>query len=104
MRPGEIRTWILRGGQEKAREAGCLVVGGHTIDDAEPKYGLAVVGTIDPTRILRKGGAPPRDRLVLRKPIGTGVVATAIKRGQAEPHWIDAAVASMTTLNRDGAR
>jgi selenide,water dikinase len=102
--PLEILTAILRGGQEKAREAGCLVVGGHTIDDAEPKYGLAVVGTIRPDRILTKGGARPGDRLILTKAIGTGVVATAIKREQADPTWVDAAVRSMTTLNRDAAR
>jgi len=102
--PMSILTDILRGGQEQARAAGCLVVGGHTIDDAEPKYGLAVVGTIRPDRILTKGGGRPGDRLVLTKPIGTGVVATAIKRGEAEPAWVDAAVASMKAFNREGAR
>jgi len=101
--PLETLADILRGGSDKAAEAGVSIVGGHTIDDAEPKYGLAVVGTVHPDRILRKGGGRPGDALVLTKAIGTGVVATALKRGKAEPAWVDAMTRSMTTLNRAAA-
>jgi selenide, water dikinase len=90
---------VLRGGAEVAAEAGCLVVGGHSIDDPEPKYGLAVVGMADPARLLTVDRARPGDHLVLTKPLGTGVVATALKRGAADPDTVAAAVAAMTTLN-----
>jgi selenide, water dikinase len=90
---------VLNGGAEVAAEAGCLVVGGHSVDDPEPKYGLAVVGFADPRRLLRANAARPGDLLVLTKPIGTGVIATAIKRGTPDPDVVDAAIASMTTLN-----
>jgi selenide,water dikinase len=79
------------------------VVGGHSIDDPEPKYGLAVVGLADPARLLTIARARPGDRLVLTKPLGTGVVATAVKRGHPDPATVAAAVAAMTTLNRDAA-
>jgi selenide,water dikinase len=95
---------ILEGGGEKAREAGVVVIGGHTIDDAEPKYGLAVVGRIHPDRIVRKRGARPGDRLVLTKPLGTGILTTALKRGMIDEERIADAVRSMATLNRDAAR
>jgi selenide, water dikinase len=82
-----------------AAAAGCLVVGGHTIDDPEPKYGMAVVGLAAPSRVLTISAARPGDALVLTKAIGTGVVATAHKRGAAPGDVLAAAVASMTTLN-----
>jgi selenide,water dikinase len=94
---------ILRGGAEKAREAGVSVVGGHSIDDQEPKAGYAVVGLIHPGRVWRNVGARPGDALVLTKPIGTGIVSTAIKHAKAPVHAVEAAVASMTTLNRAAA-
>jgi selenide,water dikinase len=101
--PLTILSDILRGGLDKATEAGVSIVGGHTIDDAEPKFGLAVVGTVHPDRVLTKGGARPGDALVLTKALGTGVVATGLKRGKAEPAWVEAMTRSMLTLNRAGA-
>jgi selenide, water dikinase len=101
--PVELLAEVLRGGAEVAAEADCPVVGGHSIDDPEPKYGLAVVGLADPARLLTIDRARPGDRLVLTKPLGTGVVATAVKRGDPDPAAVAAAVASMTTLNRDAA-
>jgi selenide,water dikinase len=97
--PLSILADVLRGGAAVAAGAGCLVVGGHTIDDPEPKYGMAVVGMADPSRLLTIDAARPGDTLVLTKAIGTGVVATAHKRGAAPPDVLAAAVASMTTLN-----
>ncbi len=97
--PLSLLADVLRGGAAKAAEAGCLVVGGHTIDDPEPKYGMAVVGLAAPTRLLTVNAAHPGDTLVLTKAIGTGVVATAHKRGAAPPEVLAAAVTSMTTLN-----
>jgi selenium donor protein len=94
---------ILQGGAETARLAGATIVGGHTIDDPEPKYGLAVTGVLKPGDELTNAGAMPGDLLVLTKPIGTGIVATAIKRGEASASAISAATASMAALNRDGA-
>jgi len=94
---------ILRGGAEKAREAGVTVVGGHSVDDREPKYGMAVTGTVHPDRILRNSTARPGDRLILTKPLGMGIVTTAIKRDLAAPALIDEAVHLMSTLNRDAA-
>jgi selenide,water dikinase len=101
--PVELLAEVLRGGAEVAAGAGCPVVGGHSIDDPEPKYGLAVVGLADPARLLTIARARPGDRLVLTKPLGTGVVATAVKRGDPDPAAVAAAVASMTALNRDAA-
>lgn len=100
----EILTEILRGGAEKVREAGAVIAGGHTVTDREPKYGLAVTGFVHPARIITKGGAVPGDRLILTKPLGTGVVTTALKNGQADSAHVDAAVASMSRLNRDASR
>ncbi len=100
--PLEVLGDILRGGADKAAEAGIFIVGGHSIDDPEPKYGLFVVGMIAPDRILTNAGARPGDRLVLTKPIGTGIVSTAIKRGEAPQAVIDRAVEVMATLNRAG--
>jgi selenide,water dikinase len=97
--PVEILGDILRGGLEKAREAGVVIVGGHTLVDEEIKFGMAVTGTIHPDRIWRNVGARPGDVLILTKPLGTAVVTTAVKRGAEIPDVLAAAVASMTTLN-----
>lgn len=94
---------ILRGGAEVARLAGVTIVGGHTIDDREPKYGMAVTGTIRPGAQITNATAQEGDLLVLTKPLGTGIIATAIKRGVAEPAIIAAATASMTALNKDAS-
>ncbi len=97
--PLSVLADVLRGGAAVAASAGCLVVGGHTIDDPEPKYGMAVVGLASPSRLFTIDAARPGDSLVLTKAIGTGVVATAHKRGAAPADVLAAAVASMTTLN-----
>jgi selenide, water dikinase len=102
--PLELLTQILRGGSDKATEAGVLIVGGHTVDDDEPKYGLAVTGTVDPAAMMGPHGARPGDVLVLTKPIGTGVITTALKSGRASPHHVAQAVRWMTTLNRGASR
>jgi selenide,water dikinase len=94
---------ILKGGAEKGREAGVSVVGGHSIDDAEPKIGYAVTGLVHPARVWRNVGARPGDALVLTKPIGTGIISTAIKQAKAPPAAVDAAVRTMATLNRAAA-
>jgi selenide,water dikinase len=91
---------IIRGGVEKAREAGVSIIGGHSIDDREPKYGMAVTGVVHPDRIMLKGGARPGDRLVLTKPLGIGIITTAIKAGRAPEETVRTAVAQMKTLNR----
>jgi len=98
-----IITDILRGGAEKVLEAGAIIAGGHTVTDEEPKYGLAVSGIIHPERILTKGGARPGDLLVLTKPLGTGVISTALKRELAAPVHVASMVASMQCLNRAAA-
>jgi selenide, water dikinase len=90
---------VLSGGAQVAAQAGCVIAGGHTIDDPVPKYGLAVVGLADPARLMTIDRAAPGDRLILTKPIGTGVIATAVKRGAPPPDTVKAAVASMTQLN-----
>lgn len=95
----EILSEILRGGAEKVREAGAVVAGGHTVTDDEPKYGLAAIGLAHPQRIFRKGGAQPGDTLLLTKPLGTGVVTTALKGEAVREDDLRAAVASMSTLN-----
>jgi selenide,water dikinase len=94
---------ILRGGAEKAQEAGVSVVGGHSIDDAEPKVGYAVAGLVHPGRVWRNVGARPGDALVLTKPLGTGIVSTAIKQGRAPERAVTAATRTMATLNRAAA-
>jgi selenide, water dikinase len=99
----EILERILAGGLSKMVEAGCVVIGGHSIRDEEPKFGYAVTGLIDPEKILANAGAKPGDTLIFTKALGTGVISTAIKRGKAEPAWMDAAVQSMTTLNKRAA-
>ena len=95
-----ILEQILAGGLNKMIEAGCTIVGGHSIRDEELKFGYAVTGTIHPDRVLANSGARPGDRLIFTKALGTGVISTAIKKGKAEQSWIDAATVSMTTLNR----
>ena len=97
-----ILARILEGGASVARSAGVAVIGGHTIKDAEPKYGMAVTGTVDPKRIVTNANGQPGDLLVLTKPLGTGILTTALKRGAIEPHDLEEAVRAMTTLN-DGA-
>ncbi len=101
--PAETITAIFAGAAAKVAEAGAVIGGGHTVVDAEPKFGLSVTGRINPDRILSKAGAQPGERLFLSKPIGTGVVSTALKRQQCDPAHLDAAVASMLTLNRDAS-
>jgi selenide, water dikinase len=101
--PLTLLAEILRGGADKGREAGVSVVGGHSIDDAEPKVGYAVVGLVHPGRIWRNVGARPGDALVLTKPIGTGIISTAIKNAKAPARAVEAAVRAMATLNRQAA-
>ncbi|HEV2468195.1 MAG TPA: selenide, water dikinase SelD [Candidatus Sulfotelmatobacter sp.] len=99
----EILERILAGGLSKMIEAGCTVIGGHSIRDEETKFGYSVTGLIDPKKIYANQGAKPGDKLILTKALGTGVISTAIKKGKAEQSWIGAAVASMTTLNKKAA-
>jgi len=101
--PPRILTEVLRGGAEKVREAHAVIAGGHTIQDKEPKYGLAVIGLAHPDRLTTKAGAKPGDVLILTKPLGTGTITTAAKRDQAEKDNIEEASRWMATLNRDGA-
>jgi len=91
---------ILRGGIDKMREAGVVLVGGHSVDDPELKYGLSVTGTVHPNRVLTKGGARPGDKLLLTKPIGTGIISTAVKGGMASDQVIKAVAQSMAALNK----
>jgi selenide, water dikinase len=102
--PLEDLARVLEGGAKVAAEAGVAVAGGHSIHDPEPKYGMAVTGLVDLDRLVRNSTAPPGARLFLTKPIGVGMITTAIKRGQASPDQIDAAVEVMTTLNAPAAR
>ena len=99
----QILERILAGGLSKMVEAGCTVIGGHSIRDEETKFGYAVTGMIDPRKILANKGAKPGDSLVLTKALGTGVISTAIKKGVAEWAWVEAAIQSMTTLNKRAA-
>ncbi len=98
--PMEQLEEVLRGGAEAARLGGISILGGHSIDDPEPKYGLAVTGLVHPARILRNVGARPGDRLLLTKPLGTGIASTAIKRGIVAPGLQERAVEVMAALNR----
>jgi selenide,water dikinase len=100
----DVLEQIMRGGMSKMAEAGCAVVGGHSVRDAEIKFGYAVTGLIDPERVLTNAGAVAGDTLILTKPIGTGVITTGIKQGKAKPEWVANAVESMTTLNRTASR
>ena len=102
--PPEIGGEILRGGAEKAREAGVVLAGGHTIQDKEPKYGLMVLGFVDPRRTITKGGARSGDILVLSKPLGFGTVTTALKRGVAQAEDVAEAVRWMKRLNKSAGQ
>src|SRR5437660_6175943 len=101
--PKSIVTEVFRGGAEKLAEAGGVLAGGHTVVDAEPKYGLCVTGRVHPDRILIKGGLRAGDRLFLSKPLGTGVITTAAKDGAVSAAVLEGAVASMLRLNRVAA-
>jgi selenide,water dikinase len=96
----DVLERILAGGLSKMIEAGCTVVGGHSIRDPEIKFGYSVTGMVHPERVLTNAGARPGDKLIFTKAIGTGVISTAIKLGQAKEEWVAAATASMTRLNR----
>ncbi len=98
--PKEVLLAILTGGLDKIHEAGALLVGGHSVDDTELKYGLAVTGVVHPDKVLTNGGARVGDRLILTKPLGTGVIATAMKGRLASPSATAAAIEVMTALNR----
>ena len=95
-----ILTEILRGGAEKVKEAGAVIAGGHSISDQEPKYGLSVTGEVRLDRIIRKSGAGVGDKLILTKPLGTGAITTALKRGRAKTAHVKGAIRSMARLNR----
>ena len=97
--PDGIAGQILQGGADKVLEAGGFIAGGHTIDDEEPKYGLSVMGTVHPERFLGKSGASAGDIIILTKALGSGMITTAAKGGEAEPEHIDTAVESMKQLN-----
>jgi len=102
--PLDVLGEILKGGADKCTEAGVVVIGGHTIDDPEPKFGLAVTGFIHPDRIVTNATARPGDLLVLTKPLGLGVITTGIKQERTSRPTIDEAIRLMATLNRDAAR
>ena len=99
----DVLEHILAGGMEKMMEANCIVVGGHTVRDSDTKFGYAVTGTINPAQVWSNDGARPGDILLLTKPLGTGVIATAIRSGKAALKWIEAATETMCRLNRDAA-
>jgi selenide,water dikinase len=101
--PMEVYRDILRGGNDKAHEAGVSIIGGHTIDDYPPKYGLAVIGTVHPDRIITNGGIRAGDELILTKPLGTGIILAGHRLKMTSPGQLDAAVRAMKQLNRDGA-
>lgn len=101
--PLSILEEILRGGADKVREAGASIIGGHSIDDPEPKYGLVVTGLIDPSKILRNSTAQIGDDLILTKPLGLGIITTGIKRDKVTKATVDAAVDLMATLNKDAS-
>lgn len=98
--PGDWLKAVLAGGANAATDANCLVVGGHTLDDAQPKYGMAVIGTVHPDRIFRNSGARPGDQLYLTKPLGTGIIATATKAAVASQAEMESAIHGMMRLNR----
>lgn len=101
--PAEVLKDILQGGMDKVHEAGALLVGGHSVEDAELKYGLAVTGIVHPDKIWTKGGAQPGDALILTKPLGTGIIATALKGRLAAPEAEAAMIAVMSALNKAAA-
>lgn len=99
-----ILAAILQGGMDKVREGNGIVAGGHTVTDKEPKYGLCITGFADPAQLMSKGGTRPGDRLILTKPVGTGVITTAARNDRAEPAHLQAAVDSMLRLNGPASR
>jgi len=101
--PLEILARILQGGAERCREAGCVVIGGHTVRDREIKYGLSVLGVVHPLQVITNAGARPGDVLVLTKPLGTGFVTTAHRAGKCPEATLQAAISSMIQLNREAA-
>jgi len=101
--PLEVMSEIMRGGVDKAAEAGIPVAGGHTIENPEPVYGLAAIGEVQPARVVTNAGGRPGDALVLTKALGTGLVCTALRVDEAKGEWIEAAVDSMLRLNRDAS-
>lgn len=101
--PMEVLAEILRGASDKCREAGIEILGGHTVDDNEPKFGLAVSGTVHPGKVIRNNGAQPGDAIILTKPLGTGIITTGIKRKLTSPEAAEAAIEWMLQLNRDAA-
>jgi selenide,water dikinase len=102
--PFDLLEEVIAGGASVMEEAGCTIVGGHSIDDPEPKYGFAVTGTVEPDRLVTNAGSQPGDLLVLTKPLGTGIIATAIKKGEVSDEVRRAAVEVMTRLNEGAAR
>ena len=98
--PKEILSEILQGGADKAKEAGISIIGGHSIDDQEPKYGLVVTGEVSKDHLVKNSGAKPGDAILLTKPLGTGIITTGIKNEQASAEWIAAAIDSMALLNK----
>lgn len=102
--PNEISSEIIRGGAEKAREAGVVIAGGHTVKDKEPKFGLVVIGFVDPRKMLSKGGLQVGDALVLTKPLGFGVTTTALKREQVDASDLQEAVDWMKRLNKEASQ
>jgi selenide,water dikinase len=102
--PSSVLGEILRGAAEKVAEAGGVIAGGHTIDDDEPKFGLAVMGTVHPRQVGKKGGARPGDVLLLTKPLGVGIITTAAKGDVADPLHVEGAIETMLQLNRQAAR
>ena len=99
----ELLPEVLKGGYAKAAEAGCLIVGGHTVDDPEPKYGMAVIGTVEPGKEISNAGAQPGDSLVLTKPLGTGIITTAGKQAKVSPAVMQGALDTMAALNKAAA-
>jgi selenide,water dikinase len=102
--PFEILGRVLAGASDVARRGGCLILGGHSIDDAEPKFGMAVIGEVHPDQMFTNAGGCAGDLLVLTKPLGTGILSTALKRDALLETGMSDAVASMTTLNEGAAR
>jgi len=101
--PISVLQEILRGGLDKIKEAGAVLVGGHSVEDPELKYGLSVTGIVHPDRVIKNQGARPGDRLILTKPLGTGIINTAIKAGLAEEETVKKVTRTMATLNRDAS-
>lgn len=99
----DLLAEVLKGGYAKAAEAGCLIVGGHTVDDAEPKYGMAVIGIVEPGKETSNAGAQPGDALVLTKPLGTGIITTAGKQQKVSEDVMQVALDTMATLNKAAA-